>query len=122
MRCHPPLDVYVPASQDAEKELGIDPGSAIVGRMFSGPGRRLLVYYEGNRYGSVNMGRFAEKAMHAASRMQNAYPTVAHAVVDHALLRTVGKFDGERVDLTDRAALEEWVGHPLDVLQLAVSR
>lgn len=84
-------------------------GSAIVGK----PSKLedyVIVYYEGNIYGSSNMQRFEDRLFHAWSRMHYSYPTVAMAHIPAADLVQVGDFDPtmKRLTVTDQDALSKW--------------
>jgi hypothetical protein len=63
----------------------VAPRSAIVGTgQDPEPGllpKMIVVYYEGNLYGAVNMVTFADRAMHAYYRLRDHYPTVAMMAV-----------------------------------------
>ena len=71
------LNVYVPTI-DA---LGIDPGSGIVGSIqpatVGNDPDMLVIDYEGNRYGTVNIVTYADRIAYAAGRHTRNYPTVA---------------------------------------------
>lgn len=90
---HERLAVYVP-TEGAPDTLGlavkhIDRGSGIVGED-PHQGERLLVYYEGNRFGAQNIVTFADRCYFAASRLIETYPTVAQAAVPPEALTQVG--------------------------------
>jgi hypothetical protein len=95
-------------------------GSAIVGK--PAEDGYVLVYYEGNLYGAVNMVTFADRALHAYERMAHRYPTVACALVRQDDLRRVASFYPEygRVEVEDATQLVDvarWLG--LDVTDKA---
>ena len=82
--------VYLPAEGHPATD-GIGPGSAILGRPEPGADE-VRIYYEGARYGQVNMRTLAERAVHACGRLQQSYPTVAARVVPRDALTVVGPF------------------------------
>jgi len=86
--------VYVPR---ADSRLGIDRGSGIVsiGRLVqSGQATdRVLVDYEGNRYGAVNIVTYADRVAHAYDRQRQQYPTVARALVARESLIEIGWYE-----------------------------
>jgi hypothetical protein len=99
--------VYVPAVVAATT---IDPGSGIVG---TGQGDRLLIDFEGNRFGSSTMVTFADRVHHAAGRHKDRYPTIARHLVKPESMRKVGTFDDERGEVAldssaAAAALAQW--------------
>ena len=76
---------------------------------------RVAVHYEGNRYGSASMERFADRAAQAAARLRFDYPTVAKARVPGDSLVELGRYDGVegRVELNGADAERElcrWLG------------
>lgn len=101
--------MYVPAPG---RDLGIDPGSAIVGEP-RGEGM-ILVYFEGDRFGAMKDGD--EMFLHAADRLSVHYPTVARRWVTTGDLVLVGYYDypGGTVDpIEDPAAFAAWrTQHP----------
>ena len=106
------LSVYVPRANHPEV-AHIDAGSAIVG--LPQDDGRIAIYYEGNRYGSASMERFADRVAQAAARLRFDYPTVAKARVPSESLVEVGRYDGVegRVELTGEDAERElrgWLG------------
>lgn len=126
------INVYVPASghrpwdvMEAGRFLGIDPGSGIVGteQALTAGVERVLVHYEGARYGQANMVTFADRVYHAWGRMSEDYPTSAKAWLPSDMLTQVGLFYPERgvVELLDgRGELAAWLGleeiHPTELL------
>ena len=113
--------VYLPAP-NAPALSHVLAGSAIVSRHQrahrpdepGGPAR-LLVHYEGNRYGAANMVTYADQAMLAYWRMRDHYPTVAQAAVLVEQLVRIGTLDAERgeielVDAEHARDLAEWLG------------
>lgn len=113
---HERLAVYVP-NDDAPEVVGlavehIDKGSGIVGR--PAPDTRILIYYEGNRYGASNIVTFADRCYHAASRLEQDYPTVAQAYVPAEAITQAGWFymPERRVDIRDvhdMIAIAHWL-------------
>lgn len=83
--------VYVPAGGFAATE-GIASKSAIVGRPEPG-GDHVKIYYEGALYRQANMKTLADRASHAADRLEQDYPTVAKLTVPREALIAVGVFD-----------------------------
>lgn len=85
-----PLQVYVPVHPD--RLSLILKGSAIVsdGQLRDG---QLLVYFEGNLYGAVNLQRFEDKMLQAAGRLVQKYPTVARCLMPVDQLMEVGTYD-----------------------------
>lgn len=107
--------VYIP-----HHSLGIDEGSGVVGHDTGGD--RILVDFEGNRFGASNIITFADRVYHAASRQEHDYPTIARKFVPRELLVEIGWFDGDRVQVPpgNEDALATWLGtHTLDLTQLA---
>lgn len=116
--------VYVPAEG---KLTSIAPGSAICGQLNE---HGVLLYYEGNLYGSSSMTTFENMLFHAADRMTSRYATMAMMVVRPEDVVQVGWFnvtlrqcwtDGPEEDVLleawkaqhwsrqeNRAALDEW--------------
>ncbi len=75
----------------------------------------VAVHFEGNRYGAVNLRRFADRVAQAAARLRFEYPTVAKGIVPREWLVEVGRYDGVegRVELGDEDARQEvcrWIG------------
>lgn len=105
------FNLYVPA---ANFPLAADPKSAIVGsparqwledrearidgrtaRMVA-PDTNLVCDYEGNRYNSMNIRTYADRAAHAAGRQKEFYPTVARMIVPAKRLVRVATFHYEQ--------------------------
>lgn len=106
------IAVYVPVGQ----ALTIREGSGIVGTLQENG--RVMIDYEGNLYGAVNIVTFADRVHHAWGRHSVHYPTVARALVPTDAVARVGWYDPEAgvVDLDgpeDEAALSAWLGHPV---------
>lgn len=104
--------VYVPS--DAADTHNIDPGSGIVGTVEANG--RILIDYEGNRYGTAGMRRYATRVQHAAGRHSERYPTIARQLVNSATMTAIGVYDdvtGE-IRLTHphgAQMLAAWIGH-----------
>lgn len=106
------FDVFIPASEDAERILGILPGSAIVGSMGRPDPDMLQLDYEGNRYGAVNLHQFRERLRMAAYRHRERAPTVARQWAYPQLLQCVGLYDLDTDTLMcnrKREALDAWI-------------
>ena len=88
-----PISVFVPASGVV---TGIDPGSGIVAGTPARDESRILVDYEGNRYGAVNMVTFADRVARAWDRQRTRYPTIARAAMRVEQLVKIGEYDAER--------------------------
>lgn len=92
----PEIVVYIPAPGHELETLTIAPGSAIVG--VPEPGSELVkIYFEGNVRGVINMKTLADRALHAAGRLLQDYPTTAWLEVPREVLEVVGTFDYDRV-------------------------
>lgn len=100
--------LYIPVPDALHTIL---PGSGIVG---TDHGERVLVDYEGNRYGSESFKTYADRCLHAAGRHVTNYPTIARAFMPANQLRPVGTFDdlfGEvHLDAGQEATLAQWLG------------
>jgi hypothetical protein len=85
--------VYIPMPELVDLIL---PKSGVVGSPVgdkSGPfGEQVVIDYEGNRYGAVNMKTWADRVRIAAGRHERRYPTVARAVVPAEQVFVVGRF------------------------------
>lgn len=101
------LRVFVP---DEGALAHIARASAIVGA--DERDGHILIHFEGNLYGAVNLVRFIDRVSLAAGRLTRRYPTVAKALapVDH--LVEVGSYDVDKdeVTVTRGAALAAWLG------------
>jgi hypothetical protein len=104
-----PMYVPDPTARAAVKAsvAKIDPKSAIVGVPIQGPIAALaLIYFEGNRYNAANVVTLADRALIAAGRLAERYPTVASATVPSTALLRVGTFTpGHGIDVPDAASL-----------------
>jgi hypothetical protein len=106
-------EVFVPAPGSMQERM-IDAASGIVGTLDEASGR-ILIDFEGNRFGGVNLANFADRVHHAAGRHGVRYPTVARALVAPEELIHIGEYDWERgnVSLTGAEAeqsLARWLG------------
>lgn len=99
-----PVTVYLPTLTPGgffpHALPSIDPKSGIVG-VPARIDKNTLVYYEGNRYGAVNIVTWADRVDHAADRLRTDYPTVAKAMVPTDQLTPVGTWDGQEITLLD---------------------
>lgn len=105
-------DVYVPLP-GTHLHATVAPKSGIVGRPYDHQPGKLLVDFEGAVHGQSNIVTFADRVMHAASRQEASYPTIARMVVDQADVVLVGRFDPDERTvelLPDRALLCAWLG------------
>ncbi len=92
-------------------------GSAIVGSApASGSGAGIVIDYEGNTIGAVNLRTFEERARNAAGRHFTAYPTVARMHLkadDMAEFVAVGRING-RMELAYNDASAEALARKQD--------
>jgi hypothetical protein len=104
-----PLRVYIPRDGTAAR-AAIAEQSGVVGTPADGD--RVLLDYEANMHGAVNIKTFADKVHHAAGRHAAGYPTRARTEVDESAVIEVGLYDGERVilDAERREAVAGWLG------------
>lgn len=88
------------------------PGSAVVST--EPVGTQVLCYLEGNLYDAENIKTYADRVLHAASRLRTGYPTSAVRSIPRSELVPVGTFNdsfGEVILRDDRAAeLATWIG------------
>jgi hypothetical protein len=100
----------------------IDPGSGVVAMPDSNdrePGvtaagdreGRISVWFEGNRFGAINLQRWADRVFCAADRMVSRYPTRAVAVLAEDDFTCVGLF------ALDTGMFSWQVPDPMTVLQ-----
>lgn len=116
-----PIRVYVPREGTAAR-AAIAEQSGVVGS--AGDDGRLVLDYEANMHGAVNIQTFADKVHHAADRHAQNYPTRARTEVDEDAVIEVGLYDGERVIL-DPDALElvsRWLEVDPDALDAECQR
>jgi hypothetical protein len=104
----PPVAIYVP-ELPAARPLSIAPASGIVGRPVE-PGR-VLVYYEGNLNGAVNLQRWEDRVICAAGRLLTHASTVAVATVEATWMRQVGHLMvcDKRIQISDQQSLGQWL-------------
>lgn len=85
------LSVFIP-HPESSLCTQIARGSAIVG--LSQDHEAIRIFYEGNTIGAENLGRYRDRAVHAANRLlanyPAGYPTIAKAVVDPRELIKIG--------------------------------
>lgn len=114
------VHVYVPVLGRLPE---IRRGSGIVGGPPDDHGW-VLIDYEGKLYGAENLRTFADLVAHAHDRQRTSYPTVARQAVPAYHLLAVGRFAPEtgRVQVSNVAALEEWLDESVRLDQLATSR
>ena len=117
------MNVYVPIGTTS-----IMRGSGIVGVEHPTIPPLVVVDYEGNRYGAVNMVTFADRCMIAADRQEADYPTIARAMMQVEGLMKIGEWDGERGRVvldrgkTPKEMLAAWLDvDELDPKELEVS-
>jgi len=109
-----PVGIVVPKVA-SPLSLIVDPGSAIVcalddeGQPVSHNGQ-VLVYFESNRYGAVNLQDFESQVMVAAGRLRDDAPTVAKALVPVDELQLVGWYRDRDLplDVVDPVTLTAW--------------
>lgn len=98
---------------DRRDDVGIAPGSAIVGDFAMNVGR-IEVYFEGNIYGWEDMARYVQRCYYAWDRMISRYPSIARAWLQSADLIQVGEFDPlhKKVEVhpLDAKRLADWLG------------
>lgn len=111
--------VFIPV-EGSEAHRRIAHGSGIVGAHM---GTEVLLDYEGNLYGAVNMKTWADRVAHAWDRQRVLYPTIARMSVKRSDVILVGHFDGQRVQLKEgfEALVHRWV-NTNDPAELEVSR
>jgi hypothetical protein len=120
-----PYVVFVPRAGDPAT-AGILPGSGIVGLPQPGA-ERVLVHYEGARYGQVGMARLADRVLHAHGRLAHNYPTVARMSSPRASLVEVATYSPSAatitpIDAASEAAIAAWIGaETLDPAELVAS-
>lgn len=72
---HEKATIYIPV-EGSVLDTNIDPGSGIVG-IRKEPSGMLVIYYEGNRLGAINMHAGRERVICAFGRLAVQYPTTA---------------------------------------------
>jgi hypothetical protein len=133
-----PFPIYVP--RQAQRILAeLAAGSAIVGFPVESNPTLLHVFYEGNRYNSPDLARFADRVKHAAGRCRwqrlnleqwrrehgdtpppseygyISFPTTAQAIVPTELLAEVALYDDvlgivTPKDVDGARTLHDWIG------------
>jgi hypothetical protein len=73
---------------------------------------KILIYFEGNKAGSRDMVRFADKCFNAACRGLIGFPTMTMAIIPPGDLIEVGSYDIQRkvVAITNPEPLLAWCG------------
>lgn len=109
------FNLHVPARPGSLISRTIAKGSAIVSDSEvphqNGLGG-FLIYYEGNIYGAANMVRYVERALSAAGRMRERYPTAAMMSAAAVDLKQIGTFHypSRTLSICDGEAFREWTG------------
>lgn len=116
------INVYVPdpAFMRGRQTASIDPLSGIVGNAVAdglvpaNDDAPVLIYYESNRFGAVNIVTFADRCMIAAGRLTQRYPTIARREVRSGAVIRLGEYlpDQRRVVIDDdrgMALLAQWL-------------
>ena len=103
------LPVYCP-KPSSPFARAIAAGSGIVGDPNRSHDGLILVYYEGNLYGAVNMQKYSERVLHAADRLATRYPTIACQYIPADQLKAIGTYDrgSKGFALSDPEALRAW--------------
>ena len=83
--------VYIPQNVDKPVCRNIAFGSAIVGKPHADYGR-ITVYFEGNLFGAENMRSLEARAMIAAGRLHDSYPTIAKMSLPENALLKIGNY------------------------------
>ncbi len=106
-----PVTVYIP-KENHPVFACLMPGSAIVadGQMVTP--EDVLVYYEGNRYNDDALRAFGDRAVIAAGRLMERYPTIARGAFPVDLLLPVGT-----VELRKEEVPPEYRHYPKHVLK-----
>jgi hypothetical protein len=117
------MNVYVPIAGPAQEV--ILRGSGIVGTEVPTLPPQVVIDYEGNAYGAVNLRTWADRVARAADRHETRYPTVARMTVRVEQLLWVGVYENGQVTLHDKNAewaVANWLGLgdelPADELQV----
>lgn len=97
------LYVPVPGSQIARSIL---PGSAIVGREREDG---VLIDYEGNKYGSLNLLTWQERVRSAWGRATAGDPTTARMFVPRSEVIPVGTCDGATIEVWKQDEIDTWL-------------
>jgi hypothetical protein len=113
--------VYVPREGTAAR-AAIAEQSGVVGGLVDDD--RVVLDYEANMHGAVNIQTFADKVHHATERHASSYPTRARTEVGRDTVTEVGVYDGERVVLHPGAQelVAEWLEIEQDALDVECHR
>lgn len=119
-------NVYIPRPGSL---LDLAAGSGIVGTFQDKT--RILIDFEGNIYGAVNLATWADRIHSAAGRAETKYPTTARRSVRISDLVLVGSYESDtgEVDLSQselspeetRTLVEEWTGGTVEVETLTAN-
>ena len=106
------MRIYVPRPGSAVLATVL-PGSGIVSDGMLDASGRVVIDFEGNRYGSSSMTTFADRVDHATGRHLTRYPTVARLSVLPSDLTAVADYNADlgiiSVDGSDEAfLLAQW--------------
>lgn len=109
--------VVVPV-RGSQFERDVLPGSGIVARptvatshVVGNPTASwVLVDYEGNKYGAVDLGTWTQRVFHAWGRASQNYPTVARQAVPTTQVVVVGDVDEDgEVTVWNQHRVDEWL-------------
>ncbi|MDC8832811.1 hypothetical protein [Alteromonas gilva] len=104
--------VFVPVQGASVASTLIKGGSAIVGSLESSIEGYVTVYFEGNLFDACNLNTIFDRAMIAAGRLHQRYPTTAKAAIPASELIQVGIYCYANHDLqiqSDKLALlQSW--------------
>lgn len=89
------IPVWIPHNPLTPATNDLAPGTAIVTNDSRETAERVLAWFEGNLYGASNLECFADRAWHAAGRMQADYPTAAVRAISTTDLVLVGYLNDE---------------------------
>lgn len=103
-------------------ETDLLPGSAVICRAdsFWRPLERegsVLIAFEGNEIGAVNLGAFVDRAICAAGRLAHRAPSVAYGYARPDQLRPLARYDLDRhviLEVPDPDGLTAWAGEPAE--------
>lgn len=103
------VPLYIPTASNRHAIL---PGAALVGEWDFMVGR-VMLDFEGNKYGAVNLQRYIERCMVAWHRHATRYPTVSRIWVLSGEVSEIGFLDTERkraaVGPNDLPRLAQWL-------------
>lgn len=108
------VDLYVPRDARVQMVLGILPASAIVGTKTDGD--RIVVDFEGNKHGAVNLKKYEGRVEVAVGRHLTEYPTTARRSVALEEVVRVGsatyfpEYGTVVTEIDEPEALAEWLG------------